>query len=226
MKEMQCAGSRFVFAIEDYLTASAREPFNETTYCRWFLAPEDKIRDKISHDFRNLRRAGMTSQLRTQAAAPSRDGLKRVIVDVDRAITPSTVGCASPSASQAKSSLSTGICDNDIVTPGDMDILLGRSNKKSNLGHSLLRKALHDHHDEYEMANQTKSGTLSHAAKTNIVQKILGRMDAARVRFLVRTSGGLWEPAPPEKVHDKITQDFRNLRFAKKRKTQQKKEEF
>jgi hypothetical protein len=36
----------------------------------------------------------------------------------------------------------------------------------------------------------------------------------------VRSADGTWERAPPEKVHDKITQDYRNLRWAKKNRNQ------
>ncbi|KAG7354779.1 hypothetical protein IV203_004135 [Nitzschia inconspicua] len=216
LKQMQDAGSRFVVAVRDDDTISDSFDMKEASYRRWFLAPDEKVRDKISHDFRNMKRTGNSNAQRSEIEKGYSEDWKRIAVDQNRALTQSTQEIGSSRSATPDSSVNKA--DEAIITPGERDILMGRANKKSNLGHALLRRALNDHYEEYEAANQGKVSAATNLAKTSIVLKVLERTGAGNVRFLIPTPDGYWTLAPREKIHDKITQDFRNLRWAKKNK--------
>ena len=81
----------------------------------------------------------------------------------------------------------------------------------------LLREIVEEHYHEYEAANQ-KKGVVANAEKMVVVRKVLAGAEALGVRFLIQEPDGSWSLAPPEKVYDKITQNMRNLRWAKKNK--------
>jgi hypothetical protein len=211
-KQMQDAGSRFVYAAEE------SESVEETLYRRWFLASEERIRDKITHDFRNMRRAEGNSNKKTMQKM---ERTKRLVTCMDDFFASSTIQGPPSSLTHRIDSISsrpTDDCSENIVlNPRDTDILMGRNKKKSNPGNMMLRDAVEEFYIEYEAANE-ETGATANAEKLAVVEKVLKRMYERGARFLVFQSEGFWLPAAPEKVHDKITQDFRNLRWAKKNK--------
>jgi hypothetical protein len=224
MERMQKSGSRFVIAADDEKSSLYSECISEEPYRQWILASEDKIRDKISHDFRNLRRAEINSHKRNETEVEKKACVKRIIDLVDGARVLSTQERLSLGSLDAVSAVPMESSNGDesgslgILYPGSLDVLLGRTNRKSNVGHILFKETLRDYQEEYEAANRSRTNAIANVEKTRVVHKVLARLDASNVRFLVRTSNGTWERALPEKVHDKITQDFRNLRWAKKNK--------
>ena len=191
MEQMRAAGSRFVVAADDDKSSSCSESISDSPYREWMLATEDKIRDKISHDFRNMRRAEINNTKRSAAEKESKERVKRIIDRVDRTFVPGSQEMLATSSFSvvplARSNVNESNRDQKITTPGSLDVLLGRTNKKSSLGHMIFKQAVRDHRKEYEAANQAKAGANANAEKTRIVHKVLARLDASKVRFLVRS---------------------------------------
>jgi hypothetical protein len=224
VKQMEDAGSRFVYPADDDTVCLANDAHSGSSYRGWLVASDERIRDKITHDFRNMKRAAISStktMLQKERASTSHSlG--------DGGTLPQFVSTPSPMSSSDQEGffLPTVLTVPRDVTHGiifnlsDMDILLGRNKRKGNIGNKLLKDVLEEYYDEYEAANQSR-GVTANAGKMVIVRKVLARMEARGVRFLVQNHGGNWSLAPPEKVYDKMTQDFRNIRWAKKNRNPQ-----
>mmetsp|Transcript_7397 Transcript_7397/g.11691 ORF Transcript_7397/g.11691 Transcript_7397/m.11691 type:complete len:609 (+) Transcript_7397:904-2730(+) len=218
MKQMQEAGSRFLFEVDDSKAdnSSISTGSTESSFRQWTQASAEKIRDKISHDFRNMRRSENKTKCRSGTAEghKSNEHMKRTL-DV-------TTVTSNPSTETQSSSLvpSTFVENENVghITPCDMDILMGRHKKKTKLGTMLMQETLEKYYDEYEAANQNK-GLAGNIEKTSIAQKVLAHLEAAGVRFLVTGSDGFWAEAPADKIHNKVTQDFRNMRWSRKKKS-------
>ncbi|KAL3920188.1 MAG: hypothetical protein SGILL_003385 [Bacillariaceae sp.] len=215
LKQMQDSGSRFVYPADD---DAAGALVSGSGFRGWILATHDKARDKITHDFRNMRRSSITSNKGTirkdfPNASQQTENLRELAL---------TLAMPSPTNSSThppEPLMSSNHGSEIILNPTEMDILLGRNKRKGNIGNKMLKEVLEEHYYEYEAANQSK-GVTANAEKIVVVRKVLARMETHGVRFLMDTSAGHWVEAPPEKIHDKMTQDFRNIRWAKKQKSQ------
>jgi len=234
MGHMNEVGSRFVYEIEggkeiyvDVLGDSSEYPLvgDDTSFRQWMQAPPEKVRDKISHDFRNMRRTENTNKKKSRDHYQSKERVKR-IMDSNTGTKPAAIqqpymiGSSSIFPQSVSQSLLQTSGDGSVLDPGEMDIIIGHHKKKANLGNLLLKQLVEEHYDEYEAANQ-ETGSAANAKKNIVVQSVLSRMEEAGTRFLVCDSEGICHNAPPGKIHDKVTQDFRNLRWSKKKKTQQ-----
>jgi hypothetical protein len=251
MKKMQDAGSRFVYEADDSQDTSMTDGSSSignsvsdsSSYRRWLQATSDKIRDKISHDLRNMKRAEKNSRKKNLEKFESKERMKRII-DANSQTNPfgsmlfqqqnqhhpqqtllqeRTIPARSMVYPPA---MTTAVTSNgqEILTPTVMDIIMGRNKKKSNLGNMLLKELLEEYYDEYEAAN-AKTNTIANPEKMAIVKKVLTRMDQAGARFLVSIPQGFYELASSTKVHDKITQDMRNMRWSKKKKAPEQQEQ-
>ena len=98
--------------------------------------------------------------------------------------------------------------EEDVILPSPFDIIMGSGNHNKNKpGNARLRTLLESYSDRYNSTRSTNE-------KTALIQTILKHVDESGSRFLIqdKDTHGMWTIAARAKAHDKIANDFRNMR--------------
>jgi hypothetical protein len=202
---------------------------------RWDLAsghlPSTSIQDSVDNvhrmDRKQIRRTPTDFSTRPTDEVSPNDRIANFMAHVHPAVLVTNDSLSRYSSETSYSSSNNNDDDDDanndkLFATRPMDVIFGRGgHNKSNPGNLRLKQLLEEHKNEYDEANRMR--------KTEIVSSIIDQMKKAGSRFVVEAydnnhdggNGGggyipTWLIASSDKVKNKVTHDFRNLRRPKK----------